>query len=63
VEELEAMDQELSKIRQQGMQPNVFPFTAMLNGYTSHNQPEWMCQSSTLHGAVFLFPPLFNKVI
>jgi len=46
--ELEAMEQVLSKMRQQGVQPNVVTFNTMLNRYTSHNQPEQMEETMAL---------------
>jgi len=46
--ELEAMQQAVNEMRQQGVQPNVFTFNAMLNGYASHNQPEQMEETAAL---------------
>jgi len=40
--ELEAMEQAVSEMKQQGAQPNTFTFKAMLKGYTSHKQPKRM---------------------
>jgi len=46
--ELEAMEQALSEMKQQGVQPDVYTFSAMLNGYASHKRPEQMEETAEL---------------